>query len=182
MTRPVIKLRSSGPLANTLQISKTAAKVFYFIISFNTMLKSRNHNIWILNINNVIFKLNLMSFIHCQLLSLRVFGLLSSSVLLFQQGFGRYIFRPSWGVCRTREPSRNFELRPLLNPQGSPVLIPLAKAWYKCSVFLYCYSPAVRIEPATSRWLSPEKLDNSGRIFGTYKLKVLTLTRITTIM
>ena len=29
------------------------------------------------------------------------------------------------GVCRTREPSRNFELRPLLSPRGSPVLIPL---------------------------------------------------------
>ena len=30
-------------------------------------------------------------------------------------------------VCRTREPSRNFELRPLLNPRGSPVLTPLAR-------------------------------------------------------
>ena len=30
------------------------------------------------------------------------------------------------------EPSRNFELRPLLNPQGSPVLIPLAMTGYKC--------------------------------------------------
>ena len=58
-------------------------------------------------------------------LSLRVFGLLSSS-LLFPQCFGRYVLRPSSGVCRTREPSRNFELRHLLNPQGSPVLIPLA--------------------------------------------------------
>ena len=36
-------------------------------------------------------------------------------------------FRPSSGVCRTLEHSRNFELRLLLNPQGSPVLIPLAK-------------------------------------------------------
>ena len=26
---------------------------------------------------------------------------------------------------------------------------------YKYLVFLYCYSPAVRTEPATSRWLSP---------------------------
>ena len=34
------------------------------------------------------------------------------------------ILRPSSGVCRTREPSLIFELRPLLNPRGSPVLIP----------------------------------------------------------
>ena len=48
-----------------------------------------------------------------------VFGLLSSSLLLFPQRFGRYVIRPSSGVCRTREPSQNFELRPLLNPRKS---------------------------------------------------------------
>ena len=58
-------------------------------------------------------------------LSLRVFGLLSSS--LFPQRFGRYALQPSSGVCRTREPSR-----PLLNPRGSPVLISLAITGYKC--------------------------------------------------
>ena len=41
-------------------------------------------------------------------------------------------FQPSSCVCRTREPSRNFELRPLLNPLGSPVLIPLDITGYKC--------------------------------------------------
>ena len=46
-------------------------------------------------------------------LSLRVFGLFSSSLLLFPQHFGRYVLRPSSGVCRTREPSQNFEQRPL---------------------------------------------------------------------
>ena len=51
-------------------------------------------------------------------LSLRVFGQLSSSLLLFPQRFGRYVLRSSSGVCRTREPSQKFELRPLLNPQG----------------------------------------------------------------
>ena len=60
------------------------------------------------------------------------FGLLSSSLLLFPQRFGRYVLRPSSGVCRTREPSQNFELRPLLNPRGSHVLIPLAITGYKC--------------------------------------------------
>ena len=67
----------------------------------------------------------------CWFLSLRVFGLLSSSLLLFPQRFGRYVLWPS-GVCRTREPSRNFEQRPLLNPRGSPVLILLAITGYKC--------------------------------------------------
>ena len=83
----------------------------------------------------------------CWFLSLRVLGLLSSSLLLFPQRFGRYVLRPSSSVCRTREPSRNFELRPLLKPRGSPVLIPLAITGDKYYVFLYCYSPVVRIEP-----------------------------------
>ena len=43
-------------------------------------------------------------------LSLRVFGLLSTSLLLFPQRFGRYILQPSSGVCRTWEPTWNFEL------------------------------------------------------------------------
>ena len=34
------------------------------------------------------------------------------------QRFGRYVLRPSSSVCRTREPSRNIELRPLLNIRG----------------------------------------------------------------
>ena len=45
-------------------------------------------------------------------LSWRIFRLLSSSLLLFPQRFGRYVLRPSSNVWRTREPSRNFELRP----------------------------------------------------------------------
>ena len=65
-------------------------------------------------------------------LSLRFFGLLSSSLLLFPQRFGRYVLRPSSGVYPTREPSRNFERRPLLKPRRSPVLIPLAITGYKC--------------------------------------------------
>ena len=60
-------------------------------------------------------------------LSLMVFGLLSSSLFLFPRRFGRYVLRPSSGVCRTREPTRNFKLRPLLNPRGSPVLIHLVQ-------------------------------------------------------
>ena len=65
-------------------------------------------------------------------LSLRVFGLLSSSLLLFPQHFVRYVLRPSSGVYQTREPTQNFKLRPLLNPRGSPVLIPLAITGYRC--------------------------------------------------
>ena len=43
------------------------------------------------------FRWSLMIF-----LSLRVFGLLSSSLLLFPQRFGRYVHPSSSGVCRTR--------------------------------------------------------------------------------
>ena len=39
------------------------------------------------------------------ILSLRAFGPFSSSLLLFPQHFGRYVLRPSSGVCQTREPS-----------------------------------------------------------------------------
>ena len=66
------------------------------------------------------------------LLSLRVFRILSSSLLLFPQRFGRYVLQPSSGVCRTREPIQNFKLCLLLNPQESPVLISLAITGYKC--------------------------------------------------
>ena len=66
------------------------------------------------------------------ILSLRVFGLLSSSLLLFPQCFGQYILWPSSGVCWTWEPTQNFELRHLLNPRGLPVLILLAITGYKC--------------------------------------------------
>ena len=51
-------------------------------------------------------------------LSLRVFELLPSSLLLFPQRFDRYVTWPSSGVCRTQETSWNFELCPLLNPVG----------------------------------------------------------------
>ena len=60
-------------------------------------------------------------------ISLRVFG-----QLLFPQCFGRYVLWLSSGVCCTREPTWNFELRHLLNPWGSPVLILLAITEYKC--------------------------------------------------
>ena len=63
--------------------------------------------------------------------TLTVFGLLSSSLLFFLQRFGRYVLRTSSSVCRTWEPSQNFELRPLLNTRRSPVLIPSAITGYK---------------------------------------------------
>ena len=59
------------------------------------------------------------------------------SLSLFPKCFGRYVLRPSSGVFRNREPSRNFELRPLLKPRGSPVLIPFAITGYTCQVFMY---------------------------------------------
>ena len=39
-----------------------------------------------------------------------------------------------------REPSRNFEPRPLFNPRGLLTLIPLTITGYQCYVFLYSYS------------------------------------------
>ena len=85
---------------------------------------------------------------HLYFLSLRVFRQLSSSLLLHSQLFGQYVLRPSSGVFIELEPA------PLFNPRGSLVLIPLTITGYKCKIFMYCYSPTVRIEPTTSRWLS----------------------------
>ena len=51
----------------------------------------------------------------------RVFGLWFST--LYWRYFGRYVLWPSSEVCRTREPTWNFESRPLCNPLGP--LIPL---------------------------------------------------------
>ena len=85
----------------------------------------------------------------------------------------RPICPPTSGVCRTREPRRNFQLRPLLNP----VLIPWAISGYNC------YSPVVRIEPLDDciiRKATPITvtlcvlLDSSEWIFGTYKPNVFT--------
>ena len=52
------------------------------------------------------------------ILSLRVFGLLSSSLLLFPQSFARYVLRPSSSVCRTREPTQTFELPSFIECTG----------------------------------------------------------------
>ena len=46
------------------------------------------------------------------------FGLLSSSLLLFPQRFGRYVLRTSSDVCRTRKPIWNFELGPYYRIHG----------------------------------------------------------------
>ena len=55
-----------------------------------------------------------------------VFGILSLSLLLHSQRFGRCVLRPSSSVsCRTREPTQNFLPRPLFNPLRSLALIPL---------------------------------------------------------
>ena len=94
-------------------------------------------------------------------LSLRVFGILSSSLLLFPQHFGRYVLRPSSGVCRTREPSWNFELRPLLKPRGSPVLIPLTN---KRRSSKFCEGSRVRQTPEEDwRTYRPKRCGNSNK-------------------
>ena len=71
---------------------------------------------------------------------------------LNSQCFGRCVFRPSLGVsCRTREPARNFRLRPLFSPRGSLVLILLTITGYK-----YKYSCiATRLQSGLNQRLRP---------------------------
>ena len=72
----------------------------------------------------------------------RLFGLLSSSLLLSVQGFGRCALRTSLCIscrtrepsCRNRQPSQNFEPNPLFSPRGYPVLIPLTIVDYDLKV------------------------------------------------
>ena len=97
----------------------------------------------------------------CWFLSLRFFGLLSSSLSLFPQRFGRYVLRPSSGVCRTREPSRNCELRPLLKPRGSPVLIPLAIN--SCSSKFREGSRVRQIPEEGRRTYRPKRCENNNK-------------------
>ena len=53
------------------------------------------------------------------LLLLKIFWLLTSSLLLYSQRFDRYVLRSSSGVsCRTRKPIQNLDLNPLFNPLG----------------------------------------------------------------
>ena len=70
----------------------------------------------------------------CWFLSLSVFGLLPSSLLLFPQCFSHYVLRPSSGFCWTQKPSQNFELCPLLNPWG------LLNYWFPYCIQLYTWS------------------------------------------
>ena len=102
---------------------KIRANSFWLYSYFTQTSPSKNKNI-----NYMFIYQRVLGFF----LSLRVFGLLSSSLLLFPQRFDRCVLQPSSGVCRTRKPSRNFELHPLLNPRGSSVLILLAITGYKC--------------------------------------------------
>ena len=105
----------------SFQIYHLSMKMFTFFTLFYQFKKK-----------NSVFMILIDWFI--EFLSLRVFELLSSSLLLFPQRFGQYVLQPSSGVCRTREPTRNFEPRPLLNPLGSPVLIPGTSVKYYCFV------------------------------------------------
>ena len=103
----VFRLSLLWGISFLIKIDTPRRGVMYVIEAFQTFFLY-------LHLKNISCRQNIAGF-----LSLRVFGLLSSSLLLFPQRFGWYVLRPSSGVCRTREPSRNFELRPLLNPRGS---------------------------------------------------------------
>ena len=60
-----------------------------------------------------------------------VFGLMSSSLLLYLQRFRRCVPRSSSGVsCRTQKSKRNFEPHPLFNLRRSFALIPLTITGY----------------------------------------------------
>ena len=97
-------------------------------------------------------------------LLLRIFGLLTSSLLLYSQRFGRYVLRPSSGFSyQTRKSIQNLELNPFIWTTG--VDRSNSVNHDRIQVLSYCkYSlsvlPFVGIEPATSRWFHSEALSN----------------------
>ena len=101
---------------------------------------------------------------------------------IFPQRFGRYILRPSSGVELLNSGTYT-ELRPLLNPRGSPVLIPLAISGYKYCCTVTRLQSGLMLQPPNDGLLREPTpitvtlcalLDSSEWIFGTYKLNVLT--------
>ena len=129
LLQPCIKTTPGGSLSSTLlmvrliQINNTISAKVAVDYQIQYMFEIKTENTLVVKISET----KLLNFYHKGFSAL-----LSSFLLLFLQHFGRYILQPSSGVCRTREHSRNFELRPLLKPRGSPVLIPLAITGYKC--------------------------------------------------
>ena len=108
---------------------------------------------WILNVKhsglNKFFKF----------LSLKIFRLVSSSLLLYSQHFSQYVFPPSSGVsCQTREPTQNLELNPLFNCSNS-VNYFWIEVW-SYSKYSLLFLLVVGIEPVTSRWFPPEAPSN----------------------
>ena len=110
---------------------------------------------------------NLFNYSSCQIFWDEAWWFLSVFIFIDISSTFRPIFLPAF----FRESTRNFELGPLLNPRGSPVLIPLAITGYKGLVFLYCYSPAVKIGRSSkfSRGSQVRQTPEEGRI--TYRPK-----------
>ena len=92
----------------------------------------------------------------CWFLSLRFFRLLSSSLLLllFPQRFGRYVLRPSSGVCRTRGTFAELRTTSFIETTGVACSDSVCHNRVQVLIIPVYYSPVVRIEPATFRWLS----------------------------
>ena len=68
-----------------------------------------------------------------RIISFRVFELLSSSLCLYSQRFGRCVLWSFSGVsCQTQKPTHNFKQRPLINPPVLLALIPLTITVFKC--------------------------------------------------
>ena len=76
---------------------------------------------------------------------IKVFKLLSSSLLLFPQRFGRYVLWPSSGVCRTTS---------FIETTGVACSDSVCHNRVQVLSIPVYHSPVVRIEPATFRWLS----------------------------
>ena len=70
----------------------------------------------------------------CTFLSLGIFGLLTSSLLLLSKRFGWCVLQLSSGIsCWTWEPTQNLELNPLFNPQAVPILLTMNRRCPWCS-------------------------------------------------
>ena len=98
---------------------------------------------------------------------------MSSSLLLFQQRFGRYVFQPSSGVCRTWEPSHGTSNYVLYLIHGGRCSDSCIVTRLQSGLNLQPPVDCVLREPTPITVTLCALMDSSGWIFGTYKLNVL---------
>ena len=93
---------------------------------------------------------------------IRIFGLLTSSSLLYSQHFSCYVLQP-FSIVKLGSPHRISNWTSYLNSRGLDCSNSVNHDWLQVlsySKYSWLFLPVVGIEPATSRWFHSEILSN----------------------